>query len=515
MASFLYTNNRRRKRKTTTGTLEQPDVRAIKRPFIDRYENLSDFLIDYQIDHEAIDVNYEICQYHPEVFMRIDLITSDLTSGDILFMWGQEVQTVSNDFKKTVNRYWKSFVRDAVKAIMAIGLLPMYIGQLDNGEYVPIVPSNGSYRIYVLPEIGGTQRYLLSWLNINNNPSYPSLSWVDTRAIVLGGWGYDPTAEGKLCCPISSILTSVHFITNLRMCATVAEKQNSDPTMVVTQPKEDVEMEPEVGQFIDCNPVVEEECDKYTRWQENVEIRHELVDKKVQSRVREELSQYYNSQTTVEEKSDTTMNPYNYYDLNPGEGVANRQLPRPRGDLVSLDKLIDDRIGRILGVPTELFSPSSSVRANAELSLTIYQKTITKWSSIISTILTDYVYDPICKQDDNAFKQSLISESYTEKDDSDFLSQSCNSLTMTVIVSTTHLLSNEDVEYARNRGIINWKTYLRIWASRLRVPIHVLESDEDPLSSADRLSIISKRSAGTHRKQKLDDTQPLKPIQTK
>lgn len=485
----LRARRNKRRRRITVGDLKQPELKAIRKSFSKNAELDCGYLKYCDIDHDAVDLNYELCRTHSEIISRIDRITSDLTVGGFLFIWFEIVQRIGGDFQRLVATYWKSFVRDAVKAILNIGLLPVYIRQLDNGDHVPIVPNNGSYRISVLEELGGTQRYILRWLNVNDTPGYPG-EWVDRRAIVIGGWGYDPSGDGSLSCLISSLLIDMYFIIFMKSCAIVAEKQLSDPTAVVSQPKEDMQEDDEVGQFLDCHPSEVDEGDKFTGWQQGVPIRKVVISSHLKTLATEGIEACAkNIEEELLESNEQTMNTDNSWELQPGQSIINRQLPQPRTDLVPLDKLLEEKIGTTLGVPTEMMSPASTVTANTVLAKDIYKDTIIKWWDIMNDVLTYYIYEPIYGKDDKNLLNYIVN--LFEGEHREQAREVCDGQIMSVVINISHLVSKEDIEHARNRGLISWETYRKSWASRLALPECLLENKSaDPLTMQERLSML-------------------------
>lgn len=431
---------------------------------------------------------YEIALQHPNVRSALDKIADDLTKNGFLFMQDKQVLNPSFSFEEQIKRNWIPCSKDAIFSIAAQGVLPLYTYEDKKGEggLVTICPQYETYKLSIRYEKG---RPVLRFWWINTIPTKPPFcDYVDPSVEIVSGFGYDPGRCGSLNSLVSCLFPTVNFIDSMLAYATRAENKNTDPTMIVTEqalkPGDMSNANEEVPYnfFVDCDPCEEREEDKYDA--QTLEAR--LGRHQITAEAEAIENQRYRLEVTQEL---VTASLYNRLKLKPGEAIGNQPLPRPRGDLVNLVKISKETVSEVFKIPQEIFSGSGMggrvARDTTAAIVAQYRETLRTWARYLEPVVT-FIYRSMYEAPDKRHFKALVDKPLRQ-----LMPRLVEGLSqIRVIINFSQGLSTADLEYAVNRGLLDYKIMAQLWLTQNGLPKELLAHEEDILSDATKRQLL-------------------------
>ena len=191
--------------------------------------------IDEQLlDENQINICWDMLYSNSFVNICKQIITKNLFRNGIeLTTIGKKASAFDkqNDQKETMQQYinenWIGMCTQMIEYIMAIGIVPMQIVNLDGNQVPTVIPWKGktnNLRITIKSE-NNSQKFIV--YGVENN------SFVEIKnAFVLSGFGYDPLLNGSIISPLTLCVTPVATIELLRECMLTSEKKRTEPAMI-------------------------------------------------------------------------------------------------------------------------------------------------------------------------------------------------------------------------------------------------------------------------------------------
>lgn len=442
---------------------------------------------------------FEIAQQHPNVRSALDKIADDLTKNGLLFMQHKQVLSVSFKFEEQIKRHWIPCMRLAVFTIAAQGVLPLHTyTDRKTGQSITVCPHPETYKLSIRYEKGApVMRFW--WINtIPDKP--PFMDTVDPKVEIITGFGYDPSRNGSLNSLVSTLFPTMNFIDSMLTFATRAEERNSDPTMIVQQTAakaanlESASENVPYNFFVDCDSVEKREEDMYDRQDLEARLgRHEV-------RAQLDAIEAQKTQLGVAQRLITT-NLLNRLTLKEGQSIGSQVLPHPRGDLVNLINISKETVSQVFKIPQEVFSGKvlgHTAEGTASIMMTQYRETLRTWARFLDPIVT-LIYKKMYEKYDALEFNRII-----DKRLQSLLPQLVDKLSeIRVIINFSQGLTTSEMEYAVNRGLLDYSIMAKFWLTQNGLPKELLANEEDILSDQTKRELLLGR---TKRKQTETET---------
>lgn len=471
-------------------------------------------------------------------FGVIERLNAELHLRGFQFTRANDDLLPQTPMKPYVKRVLMQLQKDAIQAIIAIGVVPMcFLKDQVTGMIEPYVPAPKTYTIRVA-SFRGRPIYQLQWvypdmqmtLQRQRRPgkgNLPSDRLVasttlrghvtgapDLSAIVLADFGYNPDVDTKLCSPAHSYLAAVNMSSDLRQCAMTAEIINANPPLACRRDDaEDATNQAElrnteyVGSGV-VNQQGELAADRVSR-QYIRDAQQQAVYQSQERQIAHGLGAVSGTlpgvgvpETVVEsyrydERSGTDAHgnamPWaNRIRLAPGWSPAPYHLPHPRSDLTQLLTYLDDRVFLNMLIPRTVLEANSRISADAEVAKSGMDVVSTIWGRLLERVLT-FAYDATFMWDDmvDAYKEVVkrkqIDKQQTSSNDvlnlrvtqselADILNQVS---TVNVGYTEPKKATSQELRFAHARGELNWNMYTTAQAEQLGIPITQM-ADTDP-----------------------------------
>lgn len=200
-------------------------------------DNLSRDCITRTVDPIGLKHTFAVAATQPVVQHAIDIIDRYMWTDGIEIHYNNKPMELTPYFRNHLETHWKSLVKDILVWILCTGVLPVTFKILPDGTWVPkIVKPGGGHINSVYRD--NVQHFTY----VRYGEYYP-----DEETIVLHGFGYDPTIDGALTSPISSLSLQQTCIRIFLDAAAEAEKIRCNPTLVLQMRKDNTEREQVYG----------------------------------------------------------------------------------------------------------------------------------------------------------------------------------------------------------------------------------------------------------------------------
>lgn len=472
--------------------------------------------------------------------MCFNEMTKRLFAGvGIVVYQGNSPRIPSDAFRTVLQRDFVPFDRDALDAIMAIGVVPIAFRKvptsgLGEEDLVPYVPKFGTYTITTFT-VDGIQRfnfYRNNFYAAGHSPVAGSASgpafWGtcgfgdhDPRVMVAHDFGYNPNVDGTLTSNLHAIAEQLSFIREMNGLAMTAERISSNPPLVTEYNNaiEDRAEDKFSENFYVGNPdrcvaraeaVYERNAQQQAAFRDNMRLweqynglhgNEEFVDGDGQSLVQESRGA---------KEPEGSVPPRWGRDWRGAEMPWSRQyyiaatrrhvqhhLPRSRGDLVAMNSQTMDIVCGVLNVPKGMLASDSHVRAGIEAVSEAMHRTVNRWADLLSHLMT-----------------AVYNHTFGVKDLRDELRMQAERRKRSPYDTAEKLLTEEDLFAAEqktrvrlafdlppstsperldamyNRGLIAWETYATAQLRLQNFSRDQLASEKDPLSKNEQKMLL-------------------------
>jgi len=499
---------------------------------------------------------------HPHVRMCFNEMTKRLFAGvGIVVYQGNTPRIPTDAFRTVLQRDFVPFDRDALDAIMTIGVVPIAFRKVPtNGlgeeDLVPYVPKFGTYTITTF-SVDGIQRFNFYRNNFyagaGNSPATAGAAsgpafWGssgfgdhDPSVMVAHDFGYNPNVDGTLTSNLHAIAEQLSFISEMNGLAVTAERISSNPPLVTEYNNaiEDRAEDKFSENFYVGNPdrcvaraeaVYERNAQQQAAFRENMRLWEqynglrgceEFVDGDGQSVVPHDRRASEPEGTVApawgRDWRGAEMPWSRQYYIGATRRHVQHHLPRARGDLVAMNAQAMDIVCGVLNVPKGMLSSDSHVRAGVEAVSEAMHRTVNRWADLLSHLMTA-VYNHtfgvkdlrdelrIQVQRRRRSPYETAEKLLTEAD----LFAAEQKTRVRLAFDLPPSTSPERLDAMYNRGIIGWETYATAQLRLQNFARDQLASESDPLSKEEKKMLLfgAKPSFGKEKRKKTGARNP-------
>ncbi len=410
------------------------------------------------------------------VFICRNLIHSKVFENGLCLREGTSKECKTNPLtKQLMQSHWLPFAKDVIDSIICIGLVPVRYKEL-NGNLVPYVPQVGTYEIHVVtPEDGSTTYEFFS----KDKPI--DITTPTPNAFVLSGFGHDPERNGELNSTIDCLYPHIRFITDMHDYAVIAERIRTNPPIIMQRRGENQSSQADESlhfdQYVDGDNVKLSMHNQYERNKQDIEsLQHQnrLFLNAIEGK---NVHSADNTEKAIE----------NMVPLPSQYNVGTTLQPSARTDFVAINRLNQETICALIGVPRSMIINDSVTRADIQGSHDVFRQTLIYWKKSIGSTLTK-VYR-ILYGDHELQKITKKSKKRKLKDLSNFVESNL----VTIEIPTTPYVSNDELRSLYLHGIINWKHFGEYMLRNASLPIDILQT-KDPWKLDDKREFLGAKN---------------------
>ena len=313
------------------------------------------------------------------VFICRNLIHSKVFENGLCIRTGNSKNCKDNPLtKQMMEEYWLPFAKDVIDSILCIGLVPIRYKKIDNDIIIPYIPKAGTYEIHCVTSVEGSIRF-----EFFSNDKPIDITKPTPNSFVLSGFGYDPERNGELNSTIECLYPHIQFISNMHDYAVMAEKIRSNPPIIMQKKSENATQQEEglhFDQFIDSDNIKVSLNNQYQRDKEDVEHlnrQNHLFLNAIQGK-----SGTSNDNT---KKALENMVP-----LPSQYSVGTTLEPNARTDFVAINRLSQETICALIGVPRSMIINDSVTRADIQGSHDVFRQTLIYWKKKVGSVLVHF-----------------------------------------------------------------------------------------------------------------------------
>ena len=412
------------------------------------------------------------------VFICRNLIHSKVFENGLCLREANEKDCKGNPLtKQLMQSHWLPFAKDIIDSIICIGLVPVRYKNINN-NVIPYVPKAGTYEIHVVtPEDGSTTYEFFS----KDKPI--DITKPTPDAFVLSGFGYDPERNGSLNSTIDCLYPHIRFVTDMHDYAVIAEKIRTNPPIIMQRRGENQSSSNDESlhfdQFVDGDNVKLSLHNRYERDKQDIESlqnQNRLFLRAIEGK---NLHSAENSEKAIENMV-PLPNQYN---------VGTTLQPSARTDFVAINRLSQETICALIGVPRSMIINDSVTRADIQGSHDVFRQTLIYWKKSVANTLTK-VYR-ILYGEHELQKITMKGKKRKLKDIESFVESNL----VTIDIPTTPYVSNDELRSLYLQGIISWKYYGEYMLRNASLPVDILLKKE-PWSQEDRKEFLGAKKAG-------------------
>lgn len=412
------------------------------------------------------------------VFICRNLIHSKVFENGICLRASNEKECKSNPLtKQLMETFWLPFAKDVIDSIICIGLVPIRYKTV-NANIVPYVPKAGTYEIHVVTPEDGSTRY-----EFFSKDKPVDITSPTPDAFVLSGFGYDPERNGDLNSTIDCLYPHIRFVTDMHDYAVIAEKIRTNPPIIMQKRSENLSTQADEGlhfdQFVDGDNVKLSLHNQFERDKKDVEsLQHQnrLFLRAIEGK-------NLHSAENTEKAIDNMVPLPNQY------SVGTTLQPSARTDFVAINRLSQETICALIGVPRSMIINDSVTRADIQGSHDVFRQTLIYWKKSVGNILTK-VYRIL--YEDHELQQITKKGKKRKLKD---LDQFVESNLVSIEIPTTPYVSNDELRSLYLHGIISWKHFGEYMLRNASLPIDILLTKE-PWKQEDRKDFLGAKSSG-------------------
>lgn len=366
--------------------------------------------------------------------------------------------------QQLMDNYWLPFARDVIDSIICTGLVPIRYKEVE-GNMVPFVPKAGTYEIHVITPEDGDTRYEFFGTDAPIDVNEPT-----ENAFVLSGFGHDPERSGMLNSTINCLYPIIRFTSDMHDYAVMAEKIRSNPPIIMQKKQESSTQEQEglhFDHYVDADSV---KVSVHSQYQRDAQAMKQLENQqRLFLNAIEGRESTHNTETAIK----------NMVPLPNQYSVGTTLEPSARTDFVSINRLSQETICALIGVPRSMIINDSVTRADIQGSHDVFRQTLIYWKKNVANTLTR-VYHIIYEEYE---RQRLTKQSKRRKVNN--LNDFVKSSMVRIEIPTTPYVSNDELRSLYLQGVITWKHYGEYMLRNASLPIDILQS-KDPWTSDDR-----------------------------
>ena len=384
--------------------------------------------------------------------MCSQLIVNHLLQHHPLFLRNDKQIDVGHEFRDTYNTYWKTFIKDCIDQIFALGFVTVELVS-DN--------ANRTYPKCVHPSL----------FSIQYDYNTKEYRVMNKEAFVYGGYGYDPV-KGRIMSLAVKVLPKLRYLRSLRESSRMMELQKEQPCYYA----ETDLYKPEqtgVASYIDYDDL---DYNQYMPDNENQEQDEQIrnaIDKEREVRSRRQVELFEEQQRIYDESREHSARKKrglkNVIPMPIGQKLVKVPLPTGRPDIVQLHKVIQEEVCSTLGVPRSLMIGDSMYRSDTAGVEELFRHTLLWWKATIQDICTD-IYQQLYF---DASKVKVAKNIYSAK----------KRYRVELNIQLSPFIDLDQLTFMYRSGIITWEDYSRAVLQKTHMPVKILP---EPVQEAQR-----------------------------
>lgn len=429
---------------------------------------------------------------------RRNLFDSIFNSGPE-FYWNLRPIKPRYEFQQVIKSYWIDFCKSVMDWIMIAGIVPIAFEKRD-GNLVPIVPKGRlrtDFDIQIVNK-GGSVTY--QFVKLRSRKTGDRITpKVDKKVFIRGGFGWDPTEDGKLRSIISTIITSDYTLNMITQYMLLAEYNRSNPELVTETSNETLDLKgPQYGYYGD-----------WDRNQYQEEAKYRLNSQEIAAAMEHQrMLQQMASAPTLTTLGEPLIDRYkkqsedNLHPLPLNHKLVRQNMPESRTDWVEMNRHIESVICAGMGVSRSfLIQDVGMSETSVRLAQDTYAKTVNGWKTILSNILTT-VYNAIYYEDDCRDAMCSYTKMELESMSEDDLFDKAKDPRVTVGFSLVPVDTMEGLITKFALGVLDWDNFRQMALLMGGYPTHLVnqsasssKKDQDPWQQEYKLNLVRTMNA--------------------
>ena len=409
------------------------------------------------------------------------LIVNNLLQHPPTFLRNGKVFDVGHEFRDTYETHWKSFIKDVIDQIIALGFATVEIAK-DSAKR--------KYPKCVHPSL----------FSVRYDYDTREFTVLNKEATVYGGYGYNPT-HGQLTSLAQKVLPKLRYLRALRESCQMMERQKEDPCYYAETDLYKLDTT-QVASYIDYDdpndgyapgPAAAGAAaagaapaaaagfpDGYT--EDYIAQQDKLREIRTQRQVKlfQDQQELYDQSLSWSARKKRGLK--NVIPMPVGQKLVKVPLPTGRPDIVQLHKVIQEEVCSTLGVPRSLMIGDSMYRSDTAGVEELFRHTLLWWKSTVEDICTD-LYQRLYF---DATKVKISKNIYSAK----------KRYRIEFNIQLSPFLDLEHLTFMYKSGIITWKHYSTAVLQNAHMPIDILpepEPEEEEASVPKKRQRISRQ----------------------
>ena len=305
-------------------------------------------------------------------------------------------------------------------------------------------------------------------------------------SFVLSGFGYDPERNGDLNSTIDCLYPHIRFVTDMHDYAVIAEKIRTNPPIIMQRRGDTQTSQADEGlhfdQYVDGDNVKLSLHNQYERDKKDIESLQNQNRLFLNAIEGKNVHSADNTEKAIENMV-PLPNQYN---------VGTTLQPSARTDFVAINRLSQETICALIGVPRSMIINDSVTRADIQGSHDVFRQTLIYWKKSVGNILTK-VYRII--YGDHELQKITQKGKKRKLKDIQNIQNFVESNLVTIEIPTTPYVSNDELRSLYLHGIINWKHFGEYMLRNASLPIDILLPKE-PWKQEDKKEFLGGKGLG-------------------
>lgn len=338
---------------------------------------MSSNAIEAVVDEQRLKLAFRLSYEEPSIQTSLGIITRYLFADGIEVMRGNEPIETKNDFNTYLLRNFRKMGEDGVRWIMCAGVVPLSFVQVGD-TYIPVVERPGTGQIVSVYE---NHRQTFKYVSYNafgaKDPSQ--------GVVVIGGFGYDPTYDGRLTSLVNCLSHKQTLQAVLMDCAATAEAIRANPTFVLQTRKDNSQTNTlaaldygVIAEYDGLNAGAQQRYYKDQSFRDAIKALDD--DTPMISRI--PLDPNGNLAPAAPWKGNMVNVPTNME-------LVHQRLPEVRGDLITVMRFTNSEVYNTLGVPEVMATGATTTKgSNADTITDMFKMTILWWKRMIGELMS-------------------------------------------------------------------------------------------------------------------------------
>jgi hypothetical protein len=393
------------------------------------------------------------------VIMCKNIIKSNLFSNGISFSHRRGRVKHDPHMQEIMNDHWLPFCEQMVDSVLVLGIAVVRIVTLEDGLNVPVVLEPNACQIAMVDNQG-----------IRSYTALDHRNEVIENTLVIDRFGASPTISGRLTSLLSSLIPEIQYMNSLRGTSLHMEIERANPVVLTEIPESSTSNTEGIhyDYYADGDMQSIDNDNTFHRNQNNVAQLAQQQDV---------YDAFFTGDVNKPSRGSTALE--KIVALPIGQRVASTPHHTGRSDLVAQQKMFQDTICGVLGVPRSLVMSDTPHKSDSEGTHQTFMKTIMWWKKKIQASC-EQVYNLIYAE--NIQKQLLKSINSKKRKAVEIHEMYALKKRIQVQISfpVTPFMGNSDLFLHYQRGVINWATYVECASKNASLPFDLQNLPPEP-----------------------------------